>query len=204
MLVLWVLNKANNSYLIPRSTYVPMVLSYLTFILGNIYICSIRVRNWYKEKKTKERFQDPNPEHINQSNELSEHNPVISTLGFTIFVLLLLVLITPLILLQALDVKMSDSMKNILVISGYYALQGIPSVIFPMIYFIKKPHIVKDTYNFIFRCWNKTWFLSKTNASFGKTHSMHSLRCLLLTDTSSKNYQCGYLGVLNKVFFWSE
>ena len=130
-----------------------MILSYLTFIIGNIYICSIRVKNWYKEKKNKELIQVFNPETIQEeSNDPSENTPVISTLGFAIFVLLLLVLVTPLILLQALDVKMSDSMKNILVISGYYLVQGIPSVIFPIIYFIKKPHIVKDTYNFILRC----------------------------------------------------
>ena len=136
-----------------RSTYVPMILSYLTFIIGNIYICSIRVKNWYKEKKNQELIQVFNPETIQEeSNDASENTPVISTLGFAIFVLLLLVLVTPLILLQALDVKMSDSMKNILVISGYYLVQGIPSVIFPIIYFIKKPHIVKDTFNFILRC----------------------------------------------------
>ena len=130
-----------------------MILSYLTFIIGNIYICSIRVKNWYKEKKNQELIQVFNPEPIQEeSNDPSENTPVISTLGFAIFVLLLLVLVTPLILLQALDVKMSDSMKNILVISGYYLVQGIPSVIFPIIYFIKKPHIVKDTYNFILRC----------------------------------------------------
>ena len=130
-----------------------MILSYLTFIIGNIYICSIRVKNWYKEKKNQELIQVFNPETIQEeSNDPSENTPVISTLGFAIFVLLLLVLVTPLILLQALDVKMSDSMKNILVISGYYLVQGIPSVIFPIIYFIKKPHIVKETYNFILRC----------------------------------------------------
>lgn len=130
-----------------------MILSYLTFIIGNIYICSIRVKNWYKEKKNQELIQVSDPEGIQEeSNDPSENTPVISTLGFAIFVLLLLVLVTPLILLQALDVKMSDSMKNILVISGYYLVQGIPSVIFPIIYFIKKPHIVKDTYNFILRC----------------------------------------------------
>ena len=130
-----------------------MILSYLTFIIGNIYICSIRVKNWYKEKKNQELIQVFNPETIQEeSNDPSENTPVISTLGFAIFVLLLLILVTPLILLQALDVKMSDSMKNILVISGYYLVQGIPSVIFPIIYFIKKPHIVKDTYNFILRC----------------------------------------------------
>ena len=130
-----------------------MILSYLTFIIGNIYICSIRVKNWYKEKKNQELIQVFNPETIQEeSNDPSENTPVISTLGFAIFVLLLLVLVTPLILLQALDVKMSDSMKNILVISGYYLVQGIPSVIFPIIYFIKKPHIVKDTFNFILRC----------------------------------------------------
>ena len=130
-----------------------MILSYLIFIIGNIIICSIRVKNWYKEKKNQELIQVFNPERIpEESNDPSENTPVISTLGFAIFVLLLLVLVTPLILLQALDVKMSDSMKNILVISGYYLVQGIPSVIFPIIYFIKKPHIVKDTYNFILRC----------------------------------------------------
>ena len=130
-----------------------MILSYLTFIIGNIYICSIRVKNWYKEKKNQELIQVFNPETIQEeSNDPSENTPVISTLGFAIFVLLLLVLVTPLILSQALDVKMSDSMKNILVISGYYLVQGIPSVIFPIIYFIKKPHIVKETYNFILRC----------------------------------------------------
>ena len=130
-----------------------MILSYLTFIIGNIYICSIRVKNWYKEKKNQELIQVSDPEGIQEeSNDPSENTPVISTLGFAIFVLLLLILVTPLILLQALDVKMSDSMKNILVISGYYLVQGIPSVIFPIIYFIKKPHIVKDTYNFILRC----------------------------------------------------
>ena len=113
-----------------------MILSYLTFIIGNIYICSIRVKNWYKEKKNQELIQVFNPETIQEeSNDASENTPVISTLGFAIFVLLLLVLVTPLILLQALDVKMSDSMKNILVISGYYLVQGIPSVIFPIIYF---------------------------------------------------------------------
>ena len=130
-----------------------MILSYLTFIIGNIIICSIRVKNWYKEKKNQELIQVFNPETIQEeSNDPSENTPVISTLGFAIFVLLLLILVTPLILLQALDVKMSDSMKNILVISGYYLVQGIPSVIFPIIYFIKKPHIVKETYNFILRC----------------------------------------------------
>ena len=156
-----------------------MILSYLTFIIGNIYICSIRVKNWYKEKKNQELIQVFNPEPIQEeSNDPSENTPVISTLGFAIFVLLLLVLVTPLILLQALDVKMSDSMKNILVISGYYLVQGIPSVIFPIIYFIKKPHIVKDTYNFILRCWNRSEF-SFTMLHLGeKPHSMHSLRCL--------------------------
>ena len=129
-----------------------MILSYLIFIIGNIYICSIRVKNWYKEKKSQELIQVLNQERIPESNDSSENNPVISTLGFAIFVLLLLVLVTPLILLQALDVKMSDDMKNILVISGYYLVQGIPSVIFPIIFFIKKPHIVKETFNFIIRC----------------------------------------------------